>query len=207
MADTDVPALPSPSSEDQRIAAGHFEYANRATVAGNYDIAIQMLRTACRLVPTNLSFRQALRKVEKTKYKSGRGSFLWPVTTFLSRLKLLSAKGKENHAKVLDYGESILAKNVYDRSTHLHMAAAAAELRMPVLAIWLWQEYRDRHGKDIPINRALARLLEKEGHYTQAMHLWEMIAKAVPTDQEATNKAKQMAVSETLVRGHYEEKM
>ncbi len=207
MADKDVSALAAPSSEDQRIAAGHFEYANRATVAGNYDIAIGMLRTACRLVPTNLSYRQTLRKVEKTKYKNGRGSFLAPVTTVFKRMKLLRAMKSENYLRALDLGEAILAKNPYDRAAHLHMAEAAAELRMPGLAIWILQEYRENNGKDVPVNRALARLLEKEGYFTQAMHLWEMIAKAVPTDPEAKGKAKQMAVSETLVRGNYEEKM
>src|SRR5262245_48776188 len=182
MADKDVPLVPAPSAEDQRIAGGHFEYANRATVAGNYDIAIGMLRTACRLVPTNLSYRQTLRKVEKTKYKSGRGSFLAPLTTLLSRMKLMSARRKENHLKVLDLGEAILAKNPYDRAAHLHMSEAASALRLPVLAIWILQEFRERNGKDITVNRALARLLEKEGHYQQAMALWEMIAKAAPTD-------------------------
>src|SRR5262245_16009845 len=163
MADTDVPALPAPSSEDQRIAAGHFEYANRATVAGNYDIAIGMLRTACRLVPTNLSYRQTLRKVEKTKYKNGRGSFLAPVTTLLSRMKLLRARKRENWLRGLDLGEAILAKDPYDRAAHLRMAEAASELGLPVLAVWTLQEYREGNGKDLQVNRSLARLLEKEG--------------------------------------------
>jgi tetratricopeptide (TPR) repeat protein len=207
MTDKDVPDLPAPSSEDQRVAAGHFEYANRATVARDYDIAIQMLRTACRLVPTNLAYRQALRKVEKTKYKNGRGSFLSPLTTLFSRLRLLGACRRGNHLKALDLGEAILAKNPYDRGAHLHMAESASELRLPVLAIWVLQEYREKFAKDVQVNRALAALLEKEGHFTQAMHLWELVAKAVPTDKQAAAKAKQMAVSETLVRGNYEEKV
>src|SRR5262245_22921901 len=193
MADKDVPLVPAPSAEDQRIAGGHFEYANRATVAGNYDIAIGMLRTACRLVPTNLSYRQTLRKVEKTKYKNGRGSFLAPVTTLLSRMKLLRAMKNENYLKALDLAEAILAKNPYNRTAHPHRAEAAQAVRRPVLAIWTLQEFREGNGKDVTINRALARLLEKEGHFTQAMNLWEMIAKALPTDPEAKAKAKQMA--------------
>ena len=69
MADKDVPGLPTPSGEDLLIAAGHFEYAHRVTSAGSFDIAIRMLRTCCLLVPANLSYRQALRKVEKAKFK------------------------------------------------------------------------------------------------------------------------------------------
>ena len=57
--------LPPPSNEDLRIAARQFEYANRASVGGNHDIAIRCLQDSCRLAPGNLSYRQTLRKVEK----------------------------------------------------------------------------------------------------------------------------------------------
>lgn len=206
MADKDLPALPPPSSEDVRIANERFEYANRATVAGNYDLAIQMLRASCRLVPGNLAYRQALRKVEKTKYKNKSGSALAPLTTFFSRLGLWSALKAGYMRKVLERGEAILAKNPWDRAVLLAMAEAASQLQLPVVAIWLLQDYREKEPKDVAVNRALAHLLEKEGHFTQAMHLWELIRKALPTDVEAQSKAKQMAVSETIARGNYEDK-
>jgi Flp pilus assembly protein TadD len=206
MADKDVPGLPPPTSEDLRIAAGHFDYAHRATTIGNHDIAINMLRTCCRLVPANLAYRQALRKVEKTKYKDNRrGSFLAPLTTWRSKLKLWKAHRRNNHLKVLEYGEAVLARNPWERDTQLCMAEAAAALRQNVLAIWILQEAREQAPNDIHLNRALARLLEKEGRFTTAMHLWELVRKKLPTDREATAKSKQMAVSDTLARGNYEE--
>lgn len=206
MSEKDGPRLPAPSAEDQRVAARNFEYANRASAAGNHDLAVSMLRTCCQLVPAKLEYRQALRKAQKAKWKGTRsGSFLAPLTTWMTRLRMLGAARKEQYRKVLEYGEAILAKNPWDRSAHLHMADAAAALGLPTIAVWILQEGRERNANDVALNRALARLLEKQGLYQQSMHVWGMVLKAVPTDREAQTKSKQMAVDDTIARGLYEE--
>ncbi|MFO0930137.1 MAG: hypothetical protein U0736_24450 [Gemmataceae bacterium] len=206
MSDKDGPRLPPPSAEDQRVAARNFEYANRASAAGNFDLAISMLRTCCQLVPAKLEYRQALRKAQKARWKGTRnGSFFAPLTTWMTRLKMIGAGRKGQHRKVLEYGEAILAKNPWDRSAHLHMAEAAATLGLPTVAVWILQEGRERKANDVALNRALARLLEKQGLYQQAMAVWGLVLKAVPTDREAMTKSKQMAVDDTIARGLYEE--
>ena len=206
MADHDVPGLPLASAEDLRIAAGHFEYAHRVTSAGSYDIAIGMLRACCKLVPANLAYRQALRKVEKTKYKGNlRGSLLAPLTSWPGKLRLWKASRREDHRAVLELGEAVMARNPWDRTATLCMAEAAAALRLTVVAVWLLQEGREKNPDDVRINRALAKLLEQEGRFAQAMALWELVRKKLPTDREASEKAKQLAVSDTIARGNYEE--
>ena len=52
---------------------------------------------------------------------------------------------------------------------------------------------------------ALARLLEEQGHFNQAIQLWELVRKARPQDVEAQDKVKQLAATETIARGNYEE--
>src|SRR5262249_40634697 len=42
-------------------------------------------------------------------------------------------------------------------------------------------------------------------YFEQAMHLWELVRQAVPTDHEAQNKVKQLGASETIARGNYGE--
>jgi tetratricopeptide (TPR) repeat protein len=206
MAKKEASSLPPPTAEDLRVAAGHFEYANRATVGGNYDIAIGLLRTSCKLVPTNLAYRQALRKVEKTKYKGNlRGSLFAPVSTLFLRYRLWRARRRGKHARVLEHGEAILARNPWDAAAQLHMAEAASALGQPVLAIWVLQQAREKDGKDVHLNRALARLLEREGHFAQSIALWQLVHQAAPWDVEAQGKVKQLAASETIARGNYEE--
>ena len=206
MADKEVSGLPPPSPEDLRIASGHFEYAHRVTSAGSFDIAINMLRNCCRLAPANLTYRQALRKVEKAKYKGNlRGGLLSPLTSWRSKLRMWNALRRKDHVAALEHGEAVLARNPWSRDAILCMAEAANALQLTVVAAWILQEGREKNPNDVRINRALAKLLEQEGRFTQAMQLWELVRKVLPTDREAGEKAKQLAVSDTIARGNYEE--
>src|SRR5258708_28497394 len=106
MAANEVSRPSPPSAKDQQIAAGQFEYANRAGVGGNYDLAIRCLRTSCKLAPTNLSYRQALRKAQKNKYhNNGRGSLLAPLTTLFAKSRLWTAVQRGNYQEALALGE------------------------------------------------------------------------------------------------------
>src|SRR5262249_48658301 len=99
-------AVPVPTDECQRIAARNFEYATRAEAGGDLNLAIASLRVSCRLVPTHLPYRQALRKAEKARYGNKlRGSVLAPVTTLFSRLRLRSARMRGDHLRALEHGE------------------------------------------------------------------------------------------------------
>ena len=115
------------------------------------------------------------------------------------------ARRRENHLAALEHGESVLARNPWDRDAILCMSEAANALHLTVVAAWLLQEGREKNPNDVRINRTLAKLLEQEGRFTQAMQLWELVRKVLPTDREAGEKAKQLAVSDTIARGNYEE--
>ncbi|HTK78696.1 MAG TPA: hypothetical protein VL371_25790, partial [Gemmataceae bacterium] len=52
-----------------------------------------------------------------------------------------------------------------------------------------------------------ARQVITTGNFAQAIKLWELVRKAVPADVEATHKAKDLAASETIQRGQYENAM
>ena len=79
--------LPPPSPEQRRAAAGQFERAKQVLVSENYDYAIQLLMTCCKLDPANLTYRQTLRQaptparpqptpeLEGTKLVSGAANF------------------------------------------------------------------------------------------------------------------------------------
>jgi tetratricopeptide (TPR) repeat protein len=201
-----VGGLQPPSEEEQNLAKTHFQYAHRAATGGNYDLAIQFLRSSCKLAPANLAYRQALRKAQKAKYKNNRrGSVLAPLTTLLDRLRMRGAAAREDHRRVLECAEAILARNPWDKGAQLLAAQAAVALGLPVVAIWVLQQAREKYAKDAPVNRALARLLEQEGYFGQAIQLWELVRQAVPTDREAQDKVKQLGATETIARGKYGE--
>jgi Flp pilus assembly protein TadD len=205
MADNDASILPAPSPEHRRVAAGQFDRANQVISTGNYDYGIQLLLNCCKLDPANLIYRQALRRTEKAKYKNNlRGSRLAFLTTSTTKAKLKAAKGGRDYLKVLEHGEEVLVRNPWDVGTQMNMAEAAEALGLLDLAVWTLEQARQKNPRDATVNRALARLCEKRGNFSQAISLWELVRKADPLDIEAQHKAKDLAASDTIARGNYE---
>jgi tetratricopeptide (TPR) repeat protein len=206
MASNDALHLPPVTPEHRRAAAGQYERANQVIATGNFDYGIQLLLSCCKLDPANLSFRQALRRTEKARYKNNmRGSMLSGLRTWTTRAKLKAARRVRDYLKVLERGEQVLAYNPWETGVQMDMAEAADGLGLLDLAVWLLEQARQKNPQDLTVNRALARMYEKRGNFTQAIALWVLIRKAAPRDAEAQDKATNLAASETIARGHYDE--
>jgi tetratricopeptide (TPR) repeat protein len=187
------------------VAAGQFERAHQVVATGNYDYGIRLLLSCCKLDPANLIYRQALRRTEKAKYHNNlRGSLLAWLTTWPIKARIKAAKRARDYLKVLEYGERVLVRNPWDVGTQMDMAEAADTLGLLDLAVWNLEQARQKSSRDPVVNRALARLYEKRGNFTQAMALWELVRKARPDDAEAQHKQRDLAAHETISRGQYE---
>lgn len=197
---------PSPHPEHVRVAAQQFERARQAMNAGNHDYSIELLRSCCQLDPSNLVYRQALRRTQKAKYKNNlRGSPMSWLTTSIPRAKLERAKRAGDHLKVLEYGEIILSADPWSTGTQIDMAHAAEALGWTEMAVWMLEQARQKDPRDARVNRALAELYERCGNFSQAMLLWGMVWKVNPTDLEAARKYKDLAAQHTIVAGNYTE--
>ncbi|HMF16156.1 MAG TPA: tetratricopeptide repeat protein [Gemmataceae bacterium] len=204
MADNSL--LPRLSHEQRRVAAGQFERANQVITTGNHDYGIQLLLTCCKLDPGSLIYRQKLRQTEKAKYQNNlRGSSLAFLSTIPAKMKLRKAVRQENHLKVLEVAEQILVRNPWDVPCQLALAESFEALELLDLAVWTLDQARQKGPNNPKVNRALARLYEKRGNFTQAMALWNLVKKAAPHDVEAQHKAKDLAASATIAKGRYEE--
>jgi tetratricopeptide (TPR) repeat protein len=200
-----IPFVPAPTPEHRRVAIARFERAQEVAATGNHDYAIQLLLTCCKIDPANLIYRQKLRHTEKLKFHNNlRGSRLAFLTTSPSRTQLKAAKASRDYVKVLEHGEKVLVSNPWDVGTQMDMAEAADTLGLLDVAVWTLEQARQKDPEDTTVNRALARLYEKRGNFSQAIVLWELIRKADPTDAEAQHKAKDLAASDTIARGNYE---
>jgi tetratricopeptide (TPR) repeat protein len=202
----DASHLPPPSAEQRRVAAGQFQRANQVISKGDHDYGIQLLLTCCKLDPGNFVYRQALRQAEKIKYQNNqRGSRLAVVATAATRLRLRKALLAGDHLRVLELAEAVLAKNPWDAGANLALGEAFEALGLIDLAVWSVEQARQVKPKSLKVLRTLARLCEKRGNFTSAAALWEMIRQADPRDVEAQHKTKDLAASETIARGKYEE--
>ena len=206
MANSPSSTLPPPNPEHRRVAVSQFEHANQAVASGNYDYAVRLLQSCCKLDPGNLVYRQALRRTEKAKYKNNlRGGVLAWLTTMPAKARVKTALKTGNYLAVLEFGERVLARNPWDVGAQMDMAAAADALGQLDLAVWLLEQARQKSQTLPTLNRALAQLYEKRGNFTQAIALWNLVRKARPSDKEADRKLKDLAVNETIARGNYEE--
>jgi tetratricopeptide (TPR) repeat protein len=197
-----------PSPEHRRVAAGQFERANQVVATGNYDYGIHLLFDCCKLDPANLIYRQALRRVEKAKYRNNlRGSWLAWLWSWPLRARLKAARSAGRHLEVLELGERILMRNPWDVGAQVDMAHAADAMGLLDLAIWNLEQARHKQPADAPLNRTLARWYERRGNFTQATALWQLVRKASPEDIEAQQKLTELAVHDTIHRGQLEESL
>jgi tetratricopeptide (TPR) repeat protein len=205
MANPPAAPLPSPGAEHRQVAAGMFDRANQVVATGNFDYGIRLLLDCCRLDPANLLYRQALRRTEKAKYRNNlRGSWLAWLTAWAARLRLKAALRRGDYLQALEHSERILTRNPWDVGAQRGIAEAAEPLGLLDLAIWALEQARQKQPHSVPLNRALARLYERRGNFTQAMALWQLVAKADPRDTEAGQKLKDLAAQDTIARGQFE---
>ncbi|OWK38105.1 tetratricopeptide repeat protein [Fimbriiglobus ruber] len=206
MAERSTPSVPAATAEERRVASENFERARQVVQTGNYDYAISLLTMCCRIEPGNFLYRQALRRAQKEKYgnnlRGSRFAFL-SVPRFKARVK--AAKATRDYRKVLEHGEAVLARNPWDAGTQMDMAEAFDALGLTDLAVFTLDQARQKYPKDPTLNRALARLFEKRGDFQKAIVLWQIVKEAAPHDVEAAHKAKDLAASETIARGKYQE--
>ena len=206
MADQASSSVPLPTPEQKRIAAESFERAKEAIASKNPDYAIQLLLTCCRLDPGNFFYRQTLRKTQKDKYGNNlRGSRLAFLSTPRWKARLKSSKRSRDYLRVLEFGEQVLCRNPWDLGSQMDMAEAFDALGLGDLAVFTLDQARQKYPRDATLNRALARLFEKRGDFQKAIVLWQLVKEANPKDVEAAHKAKDLAASETILRGQYEE--
>lgn len=201
-----TPLVPAPSADQKRIALDSFKRANEAVQSGNFDYAINLLLTCCKIDPANFAFRQALRKTQKDKFGNNmRGSRFSFLATSRSKAQMKAAKAGRDYLRVLEYGEQVLCSNPWEMGTQMDMAEAFDALGLSEMAVFTLDQARQKYPKDATLNRALARLFEKRGDFQKAIILWQLVKEAAPHDVEASHKAKDLAASETIQRGQYEE--
>jgi tetratricopeptide (TPR) repeat protein len=197
----------APTPEQTKVATQQFERANQAVNSQNFDYGIELLQTCCKLDPANLIYRRRLRHVQKAKYHNNlRGSPMAWLTTWFTRRSMKSAFRRKQDLEVLELGEIVLSSNPWDTKTQLLMGLAAERIGMRLVAIFLVEHARMKNPNDPKVNRPLAELYERSGAFTQAIAAWQLVARYDPADRDAAQKAKDLAATHTIRKGHYQER-
>jgi tetratricopeptide (TPR) repeat protein len=210
VADTRVlPAQRDMSSDEHRLAAaGQFERAREVLTSGNVEYARHLLLSCCKLDPANLLYRKTLRKsITVPKRLNPVRRWLASFKTLGVRAQLKVAKRSRDHLKVLELGETVLARLPDDLPAQVDMADAAEALGLLPLAVWMMEQAQKDHPNNPAALRPLARRYEKQNQFGEALAVWETLRKVNPLDAEAQRHMNDLAAKETIERGNYQERI
>jgi serine/threonine protein kinase len=193
----DLPADPSPAPPEQlRVAGGQFEMAKKYLKAREFHSGLKYLRISCRLDPTNIEYRQALRDL-------ARGNIRWPwYKALYFRARYHAALWARRPRPILEYGEHVLMQRPDDLHMHLCLAHAAERLGWPRLAWWLLQQALVVDEWNPRLLRALALFLERQRQGPAAIRFWEQLERRDPENREAVMHIQAIAAQETIARGN-----
>lgn len=192
-------------SSGSQNASTFFQYGNDAALKSNFDYAIDMYKRACKLVPDNLVYRQALRGIERRKFNNdpSKVGMLAGAKTQSIRLKAKAVKSRGRHAEVIEILEDAFIVNPWDVSASWEAAEAAEELGLLNVAQWFVESVQSV-SKDVNFHKYAGHIHEICESWAKAIQSWETVKKLSPNDQEVSRKINALSASSTIKVGNFE---
>src|SRR5262245_59388046 len=135
------PMSSTSESDPKRLETAQIycQKGNDAALKSNFDYAIDMYKSALKIDPKNILYRQCLRGVERRKFGNdpGRVGRLVGARVQPIRLHARAAKSRQHWDRVLELCEEAFEHNPWDVSVAEDAAHAAEQLGQPELAKWL----------------------------------------------------------------------
>lgn len=178
-----------------------FDTGSDAGLKGNFDYAIQMLQEACKLHPSCLIYRQALRGIARRKFggdpkKVGMmaGAKNQPI-----RMKARGARGKGNFDEALAICEQAFVNNPWDVATSREAAEAAEGAGYLELAAWLVESALPM-ANDADFFRFAGHIYELNEDWPKAISCWERVKKINEYDEDASRQINALSAKATIKR-------
>lgn len=194
-------------ADDKKMAVASqlFKTGSDAVTKGNFDYAVDCFLKCVKLLPERLVYRQALRGAEMKHYNNnGKGAAMakMKMMTAISRMQL--NKSRKKWSEVMEAAEDALVYNPWDAKVLYDLAYAANQAQMLETATWLAENAASIDKESADLYRLLGDLYEQAKQFRKAMSAWELVRKLDPKDEDAQNKAHQLAAQDTIDKGKYE---
>jgi tetratricopeptide (TPR) repeat protein len=186
---------------DIQKARTFFQYGNDAALKSNLDYAIDMYKQACKIVPDNLTYRQALRAVQRKKFNNdpSKVGMLVGARNQPIRMRGKSARSKGHYAQSLEIYEEAFTHNPWDVSTAREASETAEAAGFLPLAEW-YMESVQAQATDAEFFRHAAHVFEINEHWPKAIACWEQVKKLNPNDENANRQINSLSASATIKR-------
>ena len=191
------------SDDADKKATIFYQTGDKALGRSDYDYALECFGNCCRLVPSKLIYRQALRITQQKKHgNNGKGVSMASMRMKPARMKMSVSKQRGKWKDVVDSAEEALALNPWDTQTLLDQSLALHELGHLDVAIWVLETARD--NKTGEVYRNLAKFYEEAEQFQKAIKTWESVSKIDPSDENALAKIRQLSAAETIQKGKFD---
>lgn len=179
-----------------------FKTGTDAAMKNNDEYAIDMYQNACKLVPDELTYRNALRGVERRRFANDPGKVgrLVGAKNQPIRLRAKAAMASKNYAQALLICEEAFVHNPWDVAAASIAAEAAENLNIPNLAMWFVESVYPQAGDDDGFLRHAAHVFELNEAWQKAILCWERIRKIKPHDEAARQKINALSANATITK-------
>ncbi len=184
----------------------YFQTGNDAALKQNLDYAIDMYKQACKLVPDNLVYRQALRGVERRKLNGdpSKVGMLVGARNQPLLLRAKSARSKGNYTYAIELCEDAFVNNPWDVGAARVAAESAEQAGFLVLAQWFVETVQGV-SKDADFFKFAAHIHEINESWQKAIGCWETVKKLNPNDQDASRQINALSAAGTIKRAGLED--
>jgi tetratricopeptide (TPR) repeat protein len=176
------------SAEQRQAAAARFDGAREVLLADKdaHVPAYELLLECCRLDPTHIPYRRALRRVGRELRQRGDLGRVASLPAAAEAHSLFeAARQAADSRQMLRHGEAALAHDPEDIATHREMAEAAAQLTLGHLQVWLLKQACKQEPRNVDLLRRLARAYEQNKEPGKAIAVWRVLRKVRPEDTES----------------------
>jgi tetratricopeptide (TPR) repeat protein len=182
-------------------AKSYFQYGNDAALKNNYDYAVNMYQSACKIDAANLIYRQALRGIERRKFGNDPAKVgkLVGMKTNPIRLKTKAARAQSKWLQMLEICEEVFVINPWDVGASREAAEACEHLEFHAVGQWLLESVQTQ-ATEADFFRHLARVEEQNAAWPKAIQAWERVRKLDPTDETASRKINALSANATIQR-------
>lgn len=191
------------SDDAEKKATIFFQTGDKALGRNDLDYALECFNNCCKLVPSKLIYRQALRGTQRKKHgNNGKGVSMASMRMKPARMKMSVSKQRGRWKDVVDSAEEALALNPWDIPTLIDQADALHQLGHLDVAIWVLETAQDNKTADV--YRNLAHYYEEAEQFQKSIKSWEMVSKLDPADENALVKIRQLSAAETIQKGKFD---
>ena len=194
----------SSESDNRPICKKHKRSSSTATMPRSSRISTTpstCTSSACKIVPDNLVYRQALRGIERRKFNNdpGKVGMLVGAKNQPILMRAKSARSKGKFAAAIELCEDAFVNNPWDVGAARVAAEAAEGLGSWSLAQWFVESVQ-AVTKDVDFLKFAARIHEANESWQKAIGCWEQVKKLNPNDQDANRQINALSAARTIKR-------